>query len=324
MANVPPDAESDAAFLAAEGLEPDDLLTMDIPVTCDTSSEATVLWEALLSPKLRCRTDLCDILGIPSGLPASKSPPISYRTHLTALYGHDPDLLQERFCEEHPLVRFCAKNNLFEFWSREYIDTLADYIAVQLASPSSPPGGLTILELGAGDGCFTHHLTNALKTRIPDTTPWRAVATDVAPPLGALHVLQADFRSALTRFRPNIVLCSWMPQGQDWTAAFRQCPSVQQYILIGEVDDGCCGHPFLTWGMPPPPRGEHAPDGCRTDARDDALPPHVADGFERHHLASLSALQLARTTLLPSGASFSHTVAFVRRPDGRSPATAHT
>lgn len=36
MADVPPDAESDAAFLAAEGLEPDDLLPMDIPATCDT------------------------------------------------------------------------------------------------------------------------------------------------------------------------------------------------------------------------------------------------------------------------------------------------
>ena len=39
-----------------------------------------------------------------------------------------------------------------------------------------------------------------------------------------------------------IVLCSWMPPGQDWTKDFRNERQVEEYILIGEADDGTCGH----------------------------------------------------------------------------------
>jgi hypothetical protein len=41
--------------------------------------------------------------------------------------------------------------------------------------------------------------------------------------------------------RDTIVLCSWMPPGVDWTTMFRQY-QVQEYILIGEADDGSCGN----------------------------------------------------------------------------------
>jgi hypothetical protein len=46
-----------------------------------------------------------------------------------------------------------------------------------------------------------------------------------------------------------IVLCSWMPMGLDWTSLFRQY-DVEEYILIGEADDGSCGHNWKTWGNP--------------------------------------------------------------------------
>ena len=41
--------------------------------------------------------------------------------------------------------------------------------------------------------------------------------------------------------------------GVDFTATIRATPSVQAYVLVGEVDDGCCGDPWLTWGVQPPP-----------------------------------------------------------------------
>ena len=44
-----------------------------------------------------------------------------------------------------------------------------------------------------------------------------------------------------------IVLCRWMPMGEDWTKEFRD-GGVDEYILIGECDDGNCGHNWLTWG----------------------------------------------------------------------------
>ena len=41
--------------------------------------------------------------------------------------------------------------------------------------------------------------------------------------------------------------CSWMPMGVDWSALFRQA-LVDEYILIGECDDGSCGDNWKTWG----------------------------------------------------------------------------
>ena len=43
-----------------------------------------------------------------------------------------------------------------------------------------------------------------------------------------------------------------MPLGEDWTAAFRACPSVRRYVLLGEMDDGCCGRP-CGWRVDTPP-----------------------------------------------------------------------
>jgi hypothetical protein len=47
-----------------------------------------------------------------------------------------------------------------------------------------------------------------------------------------------EYREALKLHQPDIVLCSWMPMGDDWTRELRSHPSVQEYILIGEVDEG--------------------------------------------------------------------------------------
>ena len=60
----------------------------------------------------------------------------------------------------------------------------------------------------------------------------------------------ADYREALKTYRPHLVLCSWMPMGVDWTRAFRECGSVGEYLLLGEVYDGAVGHNWETWGNP--------------------------------------------------------------------------
>mmetsp|Transcript_38137 Transcript_38137/g.99014 ORF Transcript_38137/g.99014 Transcript_38137/m.99014 type:complete len:235 (-) Transcript_38137:41-745(-) len=65
-------------------------------------------------------------------------------------------------------------------------------------------------------------------------------------------VFLQSFEKALSEFQPDVVLVSWQPMGQDWTAAIRATPSVAEYILIGEIDDGICGQPWATWGHHPP------------------------------------------------------------------------
>lgn len=111
-----------------------------------------------------------------------------------------------------------------------------------------------------------------------------------------------------------IVICSWMPPGHDWTADFRKPQSsihapgesgvgiVDEYILIGECDDGTCGHNFLTWGNPD---AYESVDGSEVP-----VPPYVGDGYKRIDLEDLSLLQLSRFDCKRS--SESKTVSFRR------------
>tara|TARA_B100000795_G_scaffold130865_1_gene97670 strand:- start:227 stop:490 length:264 start_codon:yes stop_codon:yes gene_type:complete len=55
-----------------------------------------------------------------------------------------------------------------------------------------------------------------------------------------------EYQAALAQHSPHVVLCCWMPLGQDWTVAMRAEGSVTHYVLVGETDDGCCGVPWGT------------------------------------------------------------------------------
>ena len=56
------------------------------------------------------------------------------------------------------------------------------------------------------------------------------------------------YDEALRQLRPHLVLCCWMPLGQDWTADMRNALSVVEYVLIGQPHSSMCGHAWLTWG----------------------------------------------------------------------------
>lgn len=114
-----------------------------------------------------------------------------------------------------------------------------------------------------------------------------------------------------------IVLCSWMPPQVDWTVSFRSPSSsiyapgessgagiVEEYILIGECDDGTCGHNFHTWGNPDAYEGQ--------DVGDENVPvaPYITDGYQRVDLEDLSLLQVSRFDCKRS--SESKTVSFRR------------
>lgn len=117
-----------------------------------------------------------------------------------------------------------------------------------------------------------------------------------------------------------IVLCSWMPSGQDWTGDFRKPSSslfapgelggegiVEEYILIGECDDGTCGDNWLTWGNADAYECE---DGNKKPVR---VAPYAEDGYERVDLEELSRLQVSRFDCKRS--SESKTVSFRRTGD---------
>jgi hypothetical protein len=119
------------------------------------------------------------------------------------------------------------------------------------------------------------------------------------------------------RPRPRVtVLCSWMPMGLDWTALFRR-HEVDEYVLVGECDDGQCGHNWETWGNPHFRDDDQTGAADNDDERDATVvpnsasterrelvdskpwqtsirPPHVVDGYERHDLDFLAPHQFSR------------------------------
>jgi hypothetical protein len=162
---------------------------------------------------------------------------------------------------------------------------------------SHTAGPLRVLEVGAGNGELSHYLRQALRNRGTDAL---VVATDSQPWSETVgRVERVDVRSALQTYRPHLVVCSWMPMGVDWSKAFRDCPSVGEYLLLGEVFDGATGNNYETWGNPAfaPPHDEsnRGRDSSGTKAAATSTsPPHECDGWELVEVESVSRWMVSR------------------------------
>jgi hypothetical protein len=233
----------------------------------------------------------------------------------------------------------------YEVFNADHIKALAAYFIKRMGELGLP--ALSVVEVGAGDGRFSHFLRVALaKSDAAGADRVTITATDDnSRQLEQFYAVEAcDAAEVMSRFKPDIVLVSWMELGQDWTSTFRSCASVQEYVLVGEVDNGACGHPWKTWGhsfirhdTSSSAGGEAGAGadaasgrsgGSGKDAKpEDKQPPYAAEGFERVELEELSALQLNHfdepwqkhmPRVGPDGQlqpwrSWSHTVSFRRQ-----------
>jgi hypothetical protein len=135
-------------------------------------------------------------------------------------------------------------NPVFEIWTKEYIERLSSYLserAVLYGGTAENP--ITILEVGAGDGKLSHFLTMRLKETHSDainlvTTSFQSKQFNI--PLKHSNVETLSQKDAILKYKPNIILCSWMMPREDWTPDFRSEKSVLEYILIGP--EGPCGN----------------------------------------------------------------------------------
>jgi hypothetical protein len=103
----------------------------------------------------------------------------------------------------------------------------------------------------------------------------------------------------------TIVLCSWMPMNEDWSALFRSS-KVDEYILIGECDDGQCGDSWETWGNTSVLDEEISVENVSTSSlastnqghhatkNDDPIPPYCVDNYERVDMNELGKHQFSR------------------------------
>lgn len=133
--------------------------------------------------------------------------------------------------------------------------------------------------------------------------PTDSGASNIAPDF---PVEVIPHHEALDKYKPRVVIFSWMPAGEDFTADFRSVPSVDEYILIGEPDGGVSGDEWETWGIP------DVWDEEDEEYYKNKPAPYEADGFEIEHLDDLSALQLSSLNVR-EGSTRTQTVSFRRR-----------
>jgi len=181
-----------------------------------------------------------------------------------------------------PFNAICEDAGIYQFWTREYVSRLGRYLQQRI----SPEHDTVIIDVGAGDGLLTQLLREYFDKerdmsvvkepgRSKQTRPQQnkgasaSIPTTVATDDGSWRISEkADVEelsveAALAKYTLNIgdegglerkekqviVLCSWMPMNEDWSSVFRS-NRVDEYILIGECDDGQCGDNWETWGNP--------------------------------------------------------------------------
>lgn len=136
--------------------------------------------------------------------------------------------------------------------------------------------------------------------------------------------IQNDDDHGSTSKTQVIILCSWMPMNEDWSATFRQY-GVDEYILIGECDDGQCGDNWLTWGNPHFLADPQTPGTIISSSNGgggDGSPRHESiqrttalyqvDGYIRKELSDMQKFQFSRFD--SSTSKYGKTVSFRRRP----------
>lgn len=203
-----------------------------------------------------------------------------------------------------------------------------------------------ILDIGAGDGVLMHCLRDYMEREVKgvhsknstkiscvmpkmvaiDDMSWRMQIKGPVEKFSveeALKKYAAPFVHTATNdvdsseIDPNnrrpqvIIICSWMPMGQDWTALFRNA-EVDEYILIGEADDGTCGDNWLTWGnqsFKDKETGDERNDDNTTN--DSVTPPYIVDRYKRRDMDTLTKFQFSSFDLKVSKSG--KTVSFRKR-----------
>lgn len=206
---------------------------------------------------------------------------------------------------------FCAKAGFIDVLNREYVDTLAGYLsgrAIELETAAKRP--TIVLEVEAGYGRLAYFLRQRLDTNLVEyyaTSTSDSFCPIQHQPIVEAEVEEIHYQDAVEKYKPDIVICEWMPNGKDWTETFRKA-GVKEYILIGKVG-GSCGHPWLTWG------GHEFSELHRDD-----IPPYEGDKYKKIFLSfdsdkdewKLGWVLACRNDFLPYNPIKSQTVSFSR------------
>eukprot|EP01006_Ploeotia_vitrea_P017346 TRINITY_DN48452_c0_g1_i1.p1 TRINITY_DN48452_c0_g1~~TRINITY_DN48452_c0_g1_i1.p1 ORF type:complete len:786 (+),score=110.61 TRINITY_DN48452_c0_g1_i1:23-2380(+) len=153
-------------------------------------------------------------------------------------------LIHQLYNEYHSFTSFEDLNRQLKLslvYTQEFISAMVDYLNKRIDQMDLKR---PLLEVGAGSGRLSWLLEkNGLKLPI-HATDHRDV-NDRLPPtqhtrlgcdLSAWHsytnVQQLSVEDAMANTTPSMVLCSYMPQGVDWTTNFHTSDTVVEYLLL--------------------------------------------------------------------------------------------
>jgi hypothetical protein len=166
---------------------------------------------------------------------------------------------------------------IYEIYTQEFIENFSNFLVKHVKEFKKEGQPVTILEVGAGNGRLTYFLNSNIKEISSDLVKCIAVdsgESKIKEAFLEVPVEKLDYKEALKKYKPQIVISSWMPHDEDWTTDFIKEDSVEEYILIGEEDSGCCGKYPETWEN------------------------YVADNFERKRLYDLTKVQFSRINII--------------------------
>lgn len=124
------------------------------------------------------------------------------------------------------LMPLVERKGIYCFYSAPLIHKLAALI-----------GDRPCLEIAAGDGTLSRFLTDAgVEVTATDDHSW---SSSVDYPSS---VLRRDAASALRRFQPQVVVCSWPPAGNRFEREVFRTASVELYIVIGSSAESNSGN----------------------------------------------------------------------------------
>eukprot|EP01060_Flectonema_neradi_P013082 TRINITY_DN19881_c0_g1_i1.p1 TRINITY_DN19881_c0_g1~~TRINITY_DN19881_c0_g1_i1.p1 ORF type:complete len:405 (+),score=60.15 TRINITY_DN19881_c0_g1_i1:32-1246(+) len=167
---------------------------------------------------------------------------------------------------------FCEQNGFCNVLNQEMISELANH----LKSQDRP-----IIEVGAGSGRLTHFLKQygVNDIRATDHKPDGYIS---GYSTGNFPVERADSDEVVKKYCPHTILCSWMPEGIDWTSSWRT-DQINKYILLGEPFGGQSGTPWDTFGVVPQNEFALPPWlGGATFKEPPTSPPYIQDGYTQH------------------------------------------
>jgi|GEM_PF-1517649 len=132
-----------------------------------------------------------------------------------------------------------------EVLHKEMIDALSAYIrsrAQRLLKDNPTYKTCHVIEVAAGTGRLSHFLQRNIPEDEAIFHPTDSGTWNIPH---EMPVEKIDAYTAMKKYNPQMALCSWMPYQLELSCTFRQTPSVQEFVLLG--NENCCGVHSDTW-----------------------------------------------------------------------------